>query len=230
MATTTRTAPMPLAAVNTHFGRTRTVTPMTRRASPRTSVRSGAQTWSAEGVSPPAVGTHFLHLDDFSKEELVHMLQTAKDVKAILKSGDQSFKPFKGKTLAMIFTKPSMRTRVSFETGFTKLGGNAVYLGPDTIQFGKREPTKDIARVLCRYEAKVLVDPLDDVSLRRTPDVCRFWPTPCSKIKSKHCRYNEMIMARLFGHQDLIDLAQYSDSPIINGLTDYNHPCQVCSV
>lgn len=101
-------------------------------------------------MAPPSAGTHFLHLDDFSKEELVHMLQTAKDVKAILKSGDQSFKPFKGKTLAMIFTKPSMRTRVSFETGFTKLGGNAVYLGPDTIQLGKREPTKDIARVLSR--------------------------------------------------------------------------------
>ena len=69
------------------------------------------------------------------------------------------------------------------------MGGHALYLGPNDIQLGKREPTKDIARVLCRY--------------------------------------NDMIMARLFDHQDIMDLAEYSDSPVINGLTDYNHPCQI---
>lgn len=73
--------------------------------------------------------------------------------------------------------------------GFFKLGGHALYLGPNDIQLGKREPTKDIARVLCRY--------------------------------------NDMIMARLFDHQDIMDLAEYSSSPVINGLTDYNHPCQI---
>lgn len=68
-------------------------------------------------VSPPANGnSHFLHIDDFSKDELIATLKTAKDVKARLKTGDQSYKPFAGKSMAMIFTKPSMRTRVSFET------------------------------------------------------------------------------------------------------------------
>ena len=76
-----------------------------------------------------------------------------------------------------------------FLQGFYKLGGHALYLGPNDIQLGKREPTNDIARVLCRY--------------------------------------NDMIMARLFAHQDIMDLAEYSDSPVINGLTDYNHPCQI---
>lgn len=118
------------------------------------------------------------------------MLRRASEVKTVLKSGDSSdYKPLDGKTMAMIFTKPSMRTRVSFETGFYKLGGHAIYLGPDTIEFGKREATKDIARVLSRY--------------------------------------NDVIMARLFAHSDLLELAEYSSSPVINGLTDYNHPCQI---
>ncbi|KDD73727.1 hypothetical protein H632_c1887p0 [Helicosporidium sp. ATCC 50920] len=72
--------------------------------------------WSAEGVAPPARGAHFLHLDDFSREEIVGMLKTAKDAKARLKNNDKSYRPFAGKSMVMIFTKPSMRTRVSFET------------------------------------------------------------------------------------------------------------------
>jgi len=75
------------------------------------------------------------------------------------------------------------------EQGFNLLGGHAVYLGPDTIQLGSREETKDIARVLASY--------------------------------------NDIIMARVFGHKDVMELAEYSDKPVINGLTDYNHPCQV---
>ena len=72
---------------------------------------------SAAGVSPPAVGSHFLHVDDWSREKLDAVLATAQEVKAIFKSKDaQDFKPLAGKTMAMIFTKPSMRTRVSFET------------------------------------------------------------------------------------------------------------------
>lgn len=66
------------------------------------------------------------------------ILNRAIEVKALIKSGDKSFQPFKGKTMAMIFAKPSMRTRVSFETGFFLLGGHAIYLGPDDIQMGKR--------------------------------------------------------------------------------------------
>lgn len=131
----------------------------------------------------------FLHLDDFDKDTLFKMLDRAIEVKALLKSGDRSFRPFEGKTMAMIFTKPSMRTRVSFETGFTLLGGHAIYLGPDDIQMGKREETRDVARVLSRY--------------------------------------NDIIMARVFAHKDILDLAKYATVPVVNGLTDYNHPCQI---
>lgn len=93
----------------------------------------------------------FLHIDDFDKDTILKMLDRAIEVKALLKSGDRSFRPFEGKTMSMIFAKPSMRTRVSFETGFTLLGGHAIYLGPDDIQMGKREETRDVARVLSRY-------------------------------------------------------------------------------
>jgi len=75
-----------------------------------------ASSWSGTNVSGPEKGHHFLHIDDFSKEELVGMLDTAREVKAKFRARDESFKPFQGKTMAMIFTKPSMRTRVSFET------------------------------------------------------------------------------------------------------------------
>ncbi|KAL9240641.1 hypothetical protein vseg_014838 [Gypsophila vaccaria] len=131
----------------------------------------------------------FLHITDYDKETILKILDRAIEVKAILKSGDRSFQPFKGKSMAMIFAKPSMRTRVSFETGFFLLGGHAIYLGPDDIQMGKREETRDVARVLCRY--------------------------------------NDIIMARVFAHQDILDLAKYSSVPVVNGLTDYNHPCQI---
>ena len=100
-----------------------------------------------------------------------------------------NYTPFSGKTLAMIFAKPSARTRVSFETGFYRLGGHALYLGPNDIGIGKRESTADIARVLSRF--------------------------------------NDIIMARLFDHQDVIDLAKHATVPVINGLTDFNHPCQI---
>jgi ornithine carbamoyltransferase len=89
----------------------------------------------------------------------------------------------------MIFAKPSARTRVSFETGFFRLGGHALYLGPNDIGIGKREAVKDIARVISGY--------------------------------------NDMIMARLFDHRHILELAEYATVPIINGLTDYNHPCQI---
>jgi ornithine carbamoyltransferase len=97
-----------------------------------------------------------LHIDDYDKQTILHILKRAGEVKALLKSGDRSFQPFKGKSMAMIFTKPSMRTRVSFETGFFLLGGHAVYLGPDDIQLGKREETRDIARVLSGYNDVIM--------------------------------------------------------------------------
>ena len=133
---------------------------------------------------------HFIHLDDFTKEELWHMLKVGRALKA--KDGEPEaagYQPVARRTMAMVFAKPSMRTRVSFETGFYKLGGHAVYLGPSEVGVGKREAVKDVARVLGRY--------------------------------------NQVIMARLFDHEDMLEMARQSPVPVINGLTDYNHPCQL---
>jgi ornithine carbamoyltransferase len=77
---------------------------------------AASKSWDGTTVSPPSKGHHFLHIDDFSKDQLLAMLETAAEVKKKMKAGDESYKPFAGKSLAMIFTKPSMRTRVSFET------------------------------------------------------------------------------------------------------------------
>ena len=131
---------------------------------------------------------HFLHIADFSKNELWDMLHLAKEIKTKFHNRED-YKPFSGQSLAMIFAKPSARTRISFETGFTWMGGHALFLGPNDIGIGKREAIKDIARVVSRY--------------------------------------NDVIMARLFDHQHILELAEYSDSTVVNGLTDYNHPCQI---
>ena len=131
---------------------------------------------------------HFLHLSDYSGEELWEILHLSKKVKAkFIKKED--YTPFKNRSLAMIFAKPSARTRVSFETGFGWMGGNALFLGPNDIGIGKREAIKDISRVFSRY--------------------------------------NDIIMARLFDHQHIVELAKHSSIPVVNGLTDYNHPCQI---
>jgi len=123
-----------------------------------------------------------------SSEDIFGSLDLAEEVKSKLKRRE-TFLPFNGHTLAMIFAKPSARTRVSFETGFYRLGGKALFLGPAEIDLGKREPARDVARVLSGY--------------------------------------NDMIMARLFDHAQILELAEYADIPVINGLTDYNHPCQI---
>ena len=130
----------------------------------------------------------FLHISDFTSQEILDLISFAGELKIKLKNKD-FISPFKNHSLAMVFAKQSARTRVSFETGFKMLGGHAVYLSPSDISIGKREEIKDIARVLSGY--------------------------------------NDMIMARLFDHQHIIELAQYSNIPVINGLTDYNHPCQI---
>lgn len=134
------------------------------------------------------MGKDFLHIDDWTPDQILSAFDLAVEVKQKLKNRE-SFKPFKDHTLAMVFAKPSARTRVSFETGFFRLGGHALYLGPADIDVGHREPAKDVARVLSGY--------------------------------------NDMIMARLFDHLHMLDLARYATVPVINGLTDYNHPCQV---
>jgi ornithine carbamoyltransferase len=134
------------------------------------------------------VNKDFLQINDWNCDEILSTLELAHEVKAKLKNRE-IFQPFKDHSLAMIFAKPSARTRVSFETGFYRMGGHALYLGPSEIDLEKREPVKDIARVLSGY--------------------------------------NDMIMARLFDHAHVLELAQYASVPVINGLTDYNHPCQI---
>ncbi len=130
---------------------------------------------------------HFLSIADLSPEEILHILDLAAKLKEEWKKGGN--RPIlAGKTLGMIFQKPSLRTRVSFEMAMRHLGGHAIYLSPDEIQLGKRESVADVARVLSRYV--------------------------------------DAIMARVFSHRDLEELARYSSVPVINGLSDYSHPCQ----
>ena len=130
----------------------------------------------------------FISITDFTTEEIHQTLELATKVKESLKHGER-FLPLRYKTLAMIFAKPSTRTRVSFETGMTQLGGHAIFLGPNDIGIGDREAIKDIARVISRYD--------------------------------------DLIMARLFDHEHIEELAKYSSVPVVNGLTDWNHPCQI---
>ena len=131
---------------------------------------------------------HFLHITDFTADEIWGTLNLAKELKVKFRQRED-YKPFKNKSLAMIFAKPSARTRVSFETGFEWMGGHALFLGPNDIGIGKREEIKDISRLFSRF--------------------------------------NDLMMARLFDHQHILELAEYSEIPVINGLTNYNHPCQI---
>lgn len=131
---------------------------------------------------------HFLSIAELTKDEIFEIFELTKQLKAKQKKGE-AHHILKGKTLAMVFAKPSARTRISFEVGMFQLGGHALYLAPADIGIGKREAVKDVARVLSRY--------------------------------------NDGIMARLFGHEDIIELAAYSSVPVINGLTDLLHPCQI---
>ncbi|UCD37112.1 MAG: ornithine carbamoyltransferase [Fidelibacterota bacterium] len=135
-----------------------------------------------------AVMKNFLHITDLTADEILSLFQLAAKTKARLKNRDD-YRPFQGLSLAMIFAKPSARTRISFETGFYRLGGHALYLGPNDIGIGKREAVKDIAQVVSRF--------------------------------------NDIIMARLFDHQYVVELAKHATVPVVNGLTDYNHPCQI---
>jgi ornithine carbamoyltransferase len=130
----------------------------------------------------------FIHVDDLTTEEIHQVLYLARDVKAKFQKRE-AFHPFASQSLAMIFAKPSARTRISFETGFAWMGGHAIYLNPQDIEIGKREAVKDVARVISRY--------------------------------------NDVIMARLFAHEHIRELAAYASVPVINALTDYNHPCQI---
>lgn len=133
---------------------------------------------------------HFLDIADFSAKEIQNTLMLADKLKREMKQG--IFKPLlKDKVLAMVFQKPSLRTRVSFDMAMRTLGGDALYLSPQEIGLGKRESIADVARVLSGYV--------------------------------------QIIMARVFEHQHILELAKWSKVPVINGLSDYNHPCQALS-
>jgi len=128
-----------------------------------------------------------ISLADLSPDEIWALLQLALSLKAEWRQGGNTPR-LAGKTLAMIFQKPSLRTRVSFEMGMIHLGGQALYLSPDEIKLGQRESIPDVARVLSRYV--------------------------------------DGIMARVFAHADVVTLARWASVPVINGLSDYSHPCQ----
>lgn len=126
----------------------------------------------------------FISITDFNKDEVLELFELAETLKK------DRFQPLlKDKTLAMIFEKPSLRTRVTFETGIFQLGGTAIYLAPKDIQLGKRESVKDVATNLSRWV--------------------------------------DLIMARTFSHNTVRELAENATVPVINGLSDLEHPCQV---
>jgi len=127
----------------------------------------------------------FLSVLDFSTEEILETFDTAIKMKA---NKADYFDALKGKALALIFEKPSLRTRTSFDIGIQQLGGFHIYLSRDEINLGKRESIHDVAKNLERMV--------------------------------------EGIMIRTFAHQNVTDMAKYARVPIINGLTDYSHPCQ----
>ena len=129
----------------------------------------------------------FLAVADLSTQDIQDLLDRAVQLKAEWKAGG-NLPLLKNKVLAMIFQKPSLRTRVSFDMAMRHLGGDALYLSPQEVGLGKREAISDIARVMSGYV--------------------------------------DAIMARVFDHQHVVELARWSDIPVINGLSDYNHPCQ----
>ncbi|MDX2127641.1 MAG: ornithine carbamoyltransferase [Chloroherpetonaceae bacterium] len=125
-----------------------------------------------------------LSLENLSYNKIEEIFIKAEELKF-----NKNERPLIGKTAAMIFQKPSLRTRVSFEVGVFQLGGHPVYLGQESVGLGTRESVADVARVLSRY--------------------------------------NDLIIARLFDHNLLLDLAKWADIPVINALTNFSHPCQV---
>jgi ornithine carbamoyltransferase len=138
------------------------------------------------GRRPPK--RDFLDLSSLSAAELRGLLALAARLKAELRAGVEH--PYlRGRTLAMIFQKPSLRTRITFEAGMVQLGGHAIYLAPNDIGIGERESAKDVARNLSRWV--------------------------------------DLIMIRTFAHATCIELAREATVPVINGLTDMVHPCQL---
>lgn len=125
----------------------------------------------------------FLSVADLTPNEVLSVVRRAVDLK-----NSESPRPLEGKIVAILFEKPSLRTRVSFEVGIRQLGGECVYLSKEDVNLGVREPVKDVARVLDRWV--------------------------------------DGIVARVFEHGSIQTLAKYTDVPVINALSDVEHPCQ----
>jgi ornithine carbamoyltransferase len=132
---------------------------------------------------------HFLSITDVSEKEFLNILNLAVTLKQELKMTGANKPLLSGKTLAMIFEKPSLRTRLSFEIGLTQLGGHAVYLAPADIGLGVREEISDVSQVTSSM--------------------------------------SDIIMARVFKHKNVEKMAQHSSVPVINALSDFEHPCQI---
>ncbi len=133
-------------------------------------------------------GRDLLSIEDLSSEECSALLQLAADVKKATRAGEELVRWRRPHLLAMVFEKPSLRTRFTFEAAMVHLGGHAIYLSPSEIGLGKRESVPDVARNLERW-----------------------------------C---QVVMARVFSHQTLVELAQNAQVPVINALSDLEHPCQ----
>lgn len=138
-------------------------------------------------MSIPALA-HYLDIESVTSEQFWGLLRLAKELKEARTRLGQNAPILAGKSLAMIFEKPSLRTRVSFEMGMQQLGGYGFYISPQEVGLGTRESAPDVARVLSGYV--------------------------------------DGIMARVFNHQHILDLAEWGSVPVINGLSDFSHPCQ----
>ncbi len=131
----------------------------------------------------------FLSITDLTRRDILDILAISGKLKRALKKTGKNKLLLRGKTLIMVYEKPSLRTHASFDIGMFQLGGHALYFGPEHIGLGKREPVEHAARVLSRM--------------------------------------GSAIMARVYAHQTVTDLAAYSTVPVINGLSDLEHPCQI---
>ena len=131
---------------------------------------------------------HFLKLSDYSASELETLLDLSAELKQLYRGGGRDV-CLAGKTMAMLFEKPSSRTRISFEVAVAQLGGTSIYIKPEDIGgLGKREPISDLGRVLKGYV--------------------------------------DVIVARTFAHESVVELAKHAQKPVVNALTDRAHPCQ----
>ncbi len=133
-------------------------------------------------------GRDLLSIADLTPAELRRLLDTARELKGTRRTDHRERGPLAGRTLALVFEKPSLRTRVSFDVGMRQLGGECLYVSPAEVGLGTREPAADVARVLSRYV--------------------------------------DCIAARTFAHETVEELARWSEAPVINALSDGEHPCQ----